>query len=120
MMADLRATRCEQLVVPVTALTVAVVSCNERIPQSFVDVISAAEDVLAIADLGALGVDSEDYETWAAGAPQTLADMIEAAQEKDTSRIWEAFSHPQYGLHRLGSACSGLPGWVMPEGSEFA
>jgi hypothetical protein len=119
-MADLRASRCEQLIEPVTALTVAVVGCNERLPHTFADVISAAEDVLAIADLGSLGVDDEDYTAWASGAPETLTDMIEAAQAKDTTRIWEAFSHPQFGLHRLASACNGLPGWAVPEGSEFA
>ncbi|WP_440737896.1 hypothetical protein [Microbacterium sp. 22215] len=119
MMADLRASRCEQLVDPVTALTVAVVSCNERIPQSFTDIIRAAEDVRAIAELGSEGVGSSDYVEWAAGSPRTLDALIEAAEAKNTTGVWEAFSHPQYGLHRVAAACNGLPRWAPPEGSEF-
>ncbi|PCE16281.1 hypothetical protein AUC47_00025 [Microbacterium sp. SZ1] len=119
-MADLRASRCEQLTAPVTALTIAVVGCNERLPHTFTDVITAAEDVRDIAELGSAGVGDNDYVAWAAGAPATLTAMIEAAQAKSTAGIWEAFSHPQFGLHRLATACAGLPGWAVPEGSEFA
>lgn len=118
-MADLRASRCEQLVDPVTALTVAVVSCNERIPQSFTEVIRAAEEVRAIAELGSAGVDSSDYVEWATGSPETLGALIEAAEAKDSKGVWEAFSHPQYGLHRVAAACNGLPKWAPPAGSEF-
>ena len=118
-MTDLRASRCEQLVDPVTALTVAVVACNERIPSSFTEVIRAAEDVRAIAELGSFGVDDNDYISWAGGAPQILTDLIEAAEAKNSAGVWEAFSHPQYGLHRVAAACNGLPRWAPPEGSEF-
>jgi hypothetical protein len=118
-MADLRASRCEQLVDLVAALTVAVVSSNERIPQSFTDIVRAAEDVRAIAELGSMGVENSDYVAWAAGSPQTLNALIEAAEARDSKGVWEAFSHPQYGLHRVAAACNGLPRWAPPEGSEF-
>lgn len=118
-MADLRASRCEQLADPVTALTIAVVACNERLPHSFTEVISAAEDVRAIAELGSAGVGSEDYVAWASGSPQTLTALIEAAEAKDSTGVWAAFSHPQFGLHRVAAACDGLPRWAPPEGSAF-
>lgn len=117
-MSDLRERRCADLLDPVSKLTVAVVTCHEHSPQSFTEVIRAAEAVLAVADLGAYGVDDPDYAAWVAAAPAALASMIEAAQEKDKARVWAAFSDPQHGMHRVASACSGLPGWAPPVGFD--
>ena len=113
-MADIRAQRCGDLADPVSRLTVAVVTCNEHSPQSLTDVIDAAKSVLAIAELGSAGVDDADYIAWASGAPATLERMIEAAEAKDTRAVWAAFSHPEFGLHRHGAACAGLPRWAAP------
>lgn len=114
-MQDLRARRCGDLADPVTQLTIAVVTCHEHSPQSFTDVITAARPVLAIAELGSAGVDNAHYVEWASGAPATLEAMIEAAEAKDASGVWAAFSHPEFGLHRVAAACDGLPRWAAPD-----
>ncbi|WP_404443648.1 hypothetical protein [Microbacterium marinum] len=37
--------------------------------------------------------------------------MIDAAERRDPTGVWRAFSDPQYGLHRTAAACAGQPRW---------
>lgn len=114
---DVRAVRCEELADPVSALMVAVVTANAHSQQSLVEVISAAEAVRAIADQGSAGVTDPGYVEWVSGASAVLTSMIEAAHAKDTAAVWEAFSHPNFGVHRLAAVCEGQPRWAAPTSS---
>ena len=113
-MTDVRAQRCAELADPVTALMGAALACQARSPQAFSDVIEQAQAVRAIAERGSAGVDDETYVSWAAGAPDVLTAMIEAAQRSDPKAVWAAFAHPEAGLHRVAAACAGLPRWAAP------
>ena len=113
-MTDVRAQRCAELAGPVTALMGAALACQSRSSQAFADVIEHAEKVRAIAELGSAGIDDPDYTAWASIAPAGLEAMTEAAQQRDPKAVWAAFAHPEHGMHRVGTACAGLPGWAAP------
>ena len=113
-MTDLRSQRCAELAAPVTALMGAALACQSLSAQAFADVIEHADTVRAIAAQGAAGIEHADYEAWASIAPKGLDAMTEAAQQRDPKAVWAAFAHPEHGLHRVGTACAGLPGWAPP------
>ncbi|WP_062303059.1 hypothetical protein [Demequina subtropica] len=48
---------------------------------------------------------------WDRHARATLGEIRDAAQAGDGVRAWVAFSAQGSGLHLLGKACQGQPGW---------
>lgn len=103
--------RCAALAGPVVELMGAVLSANTGSATAFSEVVRIAEEIRDVVGLGALGVDSTDYRSWIVGAPEVLERMIEAARARDAAAVWAAFADPEYGLHRVGVACAGQPGW---------
>lgn len=110
-MTDLRAERCERMVQPIIDLTAAVLASQVGNLDDFDDVVRAAEQVLAVAELGSYGIDDGAYIDWAGTAPETYRRIIEAAERKDKTAVWLAFSDKENGVYRVAAACQGQPSW---------
>lgn len=110
-MTDTLTDRCAELAQPVVDLMAAVIECETGRPDPFETVIRLSARLRAVAESGAAGIDQPDYASWSRAAPAVLAEMERAAQRRDAAAVWQAFTDRAAGLHLLGTACAGQPGW---------
>lgn len=109
-MTDALADRCSLLAADVVKLLENAIACQAD-DAAFEHVVTLSARIRAVAERGTLGIDSPDYIAWADRAPELLGEMEEAALRRDSAAVWAAFTNREAGLHLLGTACAGQPGW---------
>lgn len=106
----LRQHRCSLLAPAIVALMPALIEGKSH-PARLREALPALQQIRAIAEQGADGIDNAAYATWVSGAGANLASIEAAVTAGDADAAFAAFRDAQTGLHLLTQGCEGTPGW---------